>query len=111
MDDIRPGGLEKEEERMIMEHNEHDENMEEMKQELLDALMSNRGGGSVTWDEETDGYCVKGSGAAITCMAFACAEAVIKNRIGDPMAFLQTIGNMVLQEMMGQHDAEEGAVK
>lgn len=108
MDGLRLDRVEKEEERMIKEHNEHNENMEEMKQELMDELMSNRGGGSVTWDDETESYCVNGSGAAIMCMAFACADVVIKNRIGNPMSFVGTIGNMLMQEMMGQHDGEEG---
>lgn len=60
MDDIRPGWVEKEDERMIKEHNEHNERVEEMKQELLDALMSKWGGGSVTWDDEAEDYCVEG---------------------------------------------------
>lgn len=81
-----------------------------MKQELLDELMSKSGGGSVTWVEEMDRYCVKGSGAAIVSMALSCARVVIENRIGDPMAFLQTIGNMVMEEAMGRHGAEEGPV-
>lgn len=95
---------------MIKEHNEHNENMEEMKQELLDTLMRNGGGGSVTWDDEMKGYCVNGTGAAIVSMALACANTVIEKRIRDPMAFLQMIGNMVLEEAMGQHDVEEGPV-
>jgi hypothetical protein len=90
------------------EHNEHNERVAEMKKELLANLKSMGGGGSVTWVEEEDGYCVEGSGAAIVTMAFACARTVIENRIGDPMAFVETIRFMVMTEGLGQHDAEEG---
>lgn len=65
-------------------------------------------GGSVTWVEEADGYCVEGSGAAIVTMAFTCARIVIENRIGDPMAFVETIRFMAMTEGLRQHDAEEG---